>query len=319
MLFFFVPGYYWIWHRTHSYDAKVDQVAVLLESGASLHDALWAVQGVASREMLLAAKIGESTGRLAFCLQTLRSPARNDLSGLWLEIVPRIFYPLVLVAVVGSAWGFWTTFIAPKYRKIYSDFGMPLPDVTIWAMNTGRIVLNDSWIVGLVCMATLMLTPALILFPTLRWYFPGVGRYYRILVQSRMLQALAMLLAVGKPVPEALALMADSGYFIAPARWRLDKARRRVEQGEALADSLRRGRILPSSMFPLVQAAERAGNLCWALEELAEHLARRTARRVRRLSLVLFPFPIVVLGLLVAFVVYSFFLPLVQLMEALGE
>jgi type II secretory pathway component PulF len=124
---------------------------------------------------------------------------------------------------------------------------------------------------------------------------------------------------VGRPVPEALGRLRDTGYFVAPARWRLHKARRRIEQGEALADSLRRGRVLPAAMVPLVSAAERAGNLPWALAELAEHLAQRTARRVRQLSLVLFPIPIVAMGLLVGFVSYGIFVPLLQLMEGLGQ
>ena len=36
LLFFAAPGYYWFWHRRHSFDSKVAQLAIYLESGMSL-------------------------------------------------------------------------------------------------------------------------------------------------------------------------------------------------------------------------------------------------------------------------------------------
>src|SRR5205814_494015 len=124
---------------------------------------------------------------------------------------------------------------------------------------------------------------------------------------SRMLQAISFLIKVDTPAPQALEQIAETGYFIWPARRRLRNARRRVEQGESLADSLRRGRIVSTAMLPLVKAAERAGNLPWTLAELAENLAQRTLRRARRLSLIAFPVPIVALGLLVGFIMFAIF------------
>src|SRR6184192_871145 len=40
LLFFVLPGYYWVWHRRHSYDRKVARVAYFLEMGDSLPNAL---------------------------------------------------------------------------------------------------------------------------------------------------------------------------------------------------------------------------------------------------------------------------------------
>jgi type II secretory pathway component PulF len=319
LLFFVAPGYYWFWHRRHCFDSKAAQLAIYLESGMSLHQALQAVPGVASREMLLAAAIGEPTGRLGFCLQTLGSAGRSRLSGLWLEILPRVYYPLALLAVVCSILAFWSIYIAPKYQKIFADFGARLPQVTTWTIQLGDLVIGDWWMVAAALTTVVVLTFLLFVSATLRWYFPVVGRAYRALVRSHLLHALSLLLSVGRPAPEALGRLRDTGYFPAPARWQLQRARRRIEQGEPLADSLRRSRILPRAMAPLVSAAERAGNLPWALAELAEHLAQRTARWVRQLSLVLFPIPIVAMGLLVGLVAYGIFVPLLQLIEGLAR
>jgi type IV pilus assembly protein PilC len=317
--FFLLPGYYWIWHRRHSYEHKVARVAQYVEDGCSLHDALRAVRGVASRDMLLATAIGEPTGRLAFCLETIRSSARNQLAGLWMEVLPRIVYPLVVLMVVCGVLTFWVTMIAPKFQRIFYDHGVPLPTATNWLIRYGHIVGHFWWAVEIPFVAVMVLSILLIASATFRWYFPGVGRLSRVLVQSRMLQAIAFLIKVDTPAPQALAQIAETGYFIRPARRRLRRAGRQVEEGASLADSLRRGGIVSAAMLPLVKAAERAGNLPWALGELAENLAQRTLRRARRLSLITFPVPIVALGLLVGFIMFAIFVPIISLLERIGQ
>jgi type II secretory pathway component PulF len=99
---------------------------------------------------------------------------------------------------------------------------------------------------------------------------------------------------------------------------RLEDVRNQIEQGEPLGDSLFRVGLLPWRMLPLVHAAERAGNLPWALVEMAESLYQRTMRLIQRVMQVVFPATVVLLGCLVAIVVVSFFLPLVQLISELA-
>jgi type IV pilus assembly protein PilC len=134
-----------------------------------------------------------------------------------------------------------------------------------------------------------------------------------------MLQALSFLIKVETPAPQALAEIAEAGYFVWPARRRLLKARRRVEQGESLADSLRRGRVVSAAMVPLLKAAERAGNLPWTLAELAESVAQRTLVRARRLSLAAFPVPIIALGLVVGFIWLAIFIPVITMLQEVGR
>jgi type II secretory pathway component PulF len=319
MLFFVVPFYYWLWYRTFNYDRKVERVAELLQDGWSLHDALEFVPGVASRETLLAVALGEDTGRLAECLRAVRSPARRRLATAWLGLVPRFAYPLFLLLVINGVLTFLMLYIAPRYERIFREFGMSLPEATERALALGNFTLSYAWALAL---AVLLLTAVLVLLlvsPSFRWYFPVVGRLYRGYVCSQALQALAFLLQTGQPAPEALGVLAESDGFVGGARRRLAAVRRRVEQGEPLADSLRQGRLLPAAMVPLVKAAERAGNLPWALTELGGVLAQRLARRVHRLGLILSPVPVVGAGVLVGLIALGFFMPLIKLIDGLAR
>jgi type IV pilus assembly protein PilC len=314
-----VPGYYWLWYRGSNYDRKVERVAELLEEGCSLPDALRLTPGVASREMRLAATLGQDTGQLAGCLRALRSPARGRLATLWLELVPRLAYPLFLLLAINALLTFWMLYLVPRFQRIFRDDSLSLPEETERALALGYLAMSYSWILALAVPLLAALLVLLLVSPAFRWYFPVVGRLYRGYVHSQVLQALAFLLQLGRPAPEALGVLAESGCFVGGARRRLEGICRRVERGEPLADSLRRGHVLPGAMVPLLRAAERTGTLPRTLAELADLLAGRLARRVQQLSLVLFPVPIVGVGVLVGVIVLGVFMPLIALIEGLSR
>lgn len=315
LLFFLWPGYYWFWYRRFNFDRKVARVAGLLDMGYSLPDALYATPGVTPRQTVLAATVGESTGQLALCL---RHSIQTRLAPLWLEVVPRMVYPLLLLFFISGVFQFWVIFLAPKMEQIFREFGANLPEMTNRLLNLTGWLTDYGWFVLLAIPAAATVVLFLFLDANFRWYVPIVGRFYRRLMQSRVLRMLSILLETNKPVPEALGILAEAGYFPPVVERCLDRVRLRVEQGEPLADSLRRGKLLPRAMVPLVQAAERLGNLPWALGELSTSLANGMIRRLRRLSILIFPLVLIAVGSLVAFLALGMFLPLIDLMARLN-
>jgi type II secretory pathway component PulF len=315
-LLFLLPGYYWIWHRRHSFDARVHHLIVLIEEGVPLPDALRATGGVASRETLLAAAVGESTGNLAGALRALLHRRPNAV---WLEAAPRALYPVVVLLAMSVIVSFLALFIMPKFDKIYRDFGLKLPWLTEQLFDGVRALGHLVWLGVAIAAGGFWLGIALYLSPTFGWYFPGIGWFVRMTTRGRLLQMLGVLLEAGKTVPDALTVLIGSGYFGQGVRRRLAAVRHQVEQGEPLAPALERHGLLPASMTALLQAAERARNLPWALSELGGHLNQRAAVLVGRISMVLFPLSVFLVGLLVGFVVVGMFLPLLKIMEAVSQ
>jgi type II secretory pathway component PulF len=314
LLFFVLPGYYWFWHRRHSFDRKVLRLAKKLEQGKPLSEALRAVRGVVSRDVLLAVAVGEYTGRFAPCLRAAAGARMGTVS---LETLPRFLYPLVLLFFLFGMFGFWMIYLLPRMQRIFHDFHEPLPTITARLAEFGENVPP-----GFLMLALLVLPPlaaGLASFSVIRWRLPVVGRLYRMSTESRVLRALSVMLDAGAALPAALGLLADSGYFAQEARDRLEKVRNAVEEGEPLAESLRRGGLLRPALAPLVQAAERARNLPWALAELADYLSGRAARFLQRISQVVFPTSVVAIGALVGVMVGAMFLPLVALLTELSQ
>lgn len=310
LLFFVVPGYYWLWHRRHSFDRRLARVARRLEQGAALHAALRSEPGVASPETELAAAVGESTGRLA---QSLRGAVRGRLAPVWLEVLPRLAYPLLLLLVLASIVSFCAVFIIPKYQKIFADFRIELPGVTRGLLVVLEWTVHEAALLQAAMIVLVGLAVLWVFNGRARWSWPVLGRLNRMAVQGRFLRSLALLLETGVPVPRALAALGASGYFKGPVADRVEAARADVERGEPLADALRRRGLLPTAMTLLVQAAEKARNLPWALAELGEHLGSRSVQLAQRLSMLVAPLAIVLVGALVGFFVVGMFLPLVTM------
>jgi MSHA biogenesis protein MshG len=315
LLFFILPGYYWIWHRRHSFDQKLARLARLLESGVPLGLALEQIPGLASADTRLAVAVGQSTGRLDVCLRALKN---RRLGTVWLEVIPRFFYPLCLLAAIIGIMGFLTVFIIPKFQKIFADFHFQLPPLTQRFIEFSNLTWQYFWALPIAFLSGATVVAILVVSSTVRWFFPIVSRFYRMQVQSRLLDMLAQLLEAQTPVPEALAFLAAAPPLRGTVSRRLSAAHRAVDQGQPFIEALCRRGLLSRSAVAFSRAAERAHTLPWALRQLADVLGGRAARFLRQFSLAMTPVSVIAVASLVAFAVLAMFLPLIELLRLLS-
>ena len=79
-----------------------------------------------------------------------------------------------------------------------------------------------------------------------------------------------------------------------------------------------RGPAAPAGVGQL-QAAQRVGNLPWALHEMADSGRRRFIYRVQAVVQAAFPPVVILFGLIVMFIAVAVFLPLVTLIQRLAS
>ena len=311
------PGYYWLWYTRRTFDRRVETLADDVEMGVSFSEALAAVPALADAETRLAVEVGEATGQLAVLLQRAN---RERESAAWIELIPTLAYPLFVLQVVSSILTFQTLIIFPKYLRIFQEFGMtPLPESTRIVMALGEWVNVCSPFIGLGVMLVLAVFSIVVTDSTVRWYTPFVGHIYGWELQGRLLRMLGALTAAGRPLPEALELLAQSGEFPPVVQHRLIATVIDIEHGHAFAPSMASHGLLPNGMVAVVETAQRARTLSWTLPELGNYLSGRGLRFVRKLVQVVSPVLVMVMGLIVGLVVVGTFLPLVQLIESMGE
>ena len=77
-------------------------------------------------------------------------------------------------------------------------------------------------------------------------------------------------------------------------------------------------RVVKHSETLVLETAEQTGNLPWALETLATNLERRSAFRVSAFMEFARPILLIGMSLIVGFVAFAMFLPLVKLLNDLS-
>jgi general secretion pathway protein F len=106
-------------------------------------------------------------------------------------------------------------------------------------------------------------------------------------------------------------------YPSAVMRSRLSPVAVAVQSGANWCDALLSSRLISHAESALLKAAERAGNLPWALRQIATRRQKRTMYRLHTAVHVVYPLVILAFGAFVGFYVVALFVPLVSLIQAL--
>jgi type II secretory pathway component PulF len=298
--------------------AEARRLASRLEAGWLLPDAVDASGKLFPPEARVTIRVGHAAGTLA---EALRNAAggRDSHDAVWSQVAGKVLYLAFVVFFGNLMVTFLMLKIAPAMQKIFVDFDAELPAITLLCFFvSGSTALYGGFL-------SAILFPAMGLFTYyclfryigwIHWDLPGVTRLLRRLHTAAILDALATVAQRNQSFRDAIATLAR-GYPKRAIRRRLRRVLADLEAGVDWCDSLaRRGLIRPADRAVL-QAASRAGNLPWALREMADSNRRRFAYRAHTWLQVLFTLVILMFGLIVLLFVVSYFLPLISLIRNL--
>ena len=303
--------------RGGPFGGRARRLASMLKAGVPLPDALQRLPGLLPAEVLPAIHVGYESGALAAALRRVAS-VRDFRRPIWLAMAGRLVYLVVLVVFGMGIVTFMMVKIVPSFEKIFADFDAELPVMTVLLISVSQAVL-DWWFL---LMPFFMLIVLLLLYVLLRyigliqWDLPGMGRLVQRLDAAAILETLALAAEHRRPMPEAFATLART-YPKASIRGRLRGVLSDLEGGADWCESLFARGLIKRADRAILQAAQRAGNLPWALREMAESSRRRLAYRLYALVQLLFPPFILAIGGTVMFIVVSLFMPLISLIQNL--
>ena len=302
-----VTGMYQIWTAS---------LADLLRQGASLPEALDTIPKLVPRRASLMIRMGWESGNLALGLKEAGA-SRETRQPILHAIGGRMAY-LGWVATIGTfIVAFVLYFIIPKFEAIFRDFGVMLPELTLLVIRTSHFMVDYSWLGVLVFLSAMIYGLVGLLGPG-DLSIPVFDRLFARRHMITILRSLAVVVSAGRPIPPALDAL-SRWYPAAWVRKRLTQAAVDTSQGVDWTEALFENGLLSSSDVGVLTSAQRAGNLGWALRELAETGERRWAYRLQAWSQLLFVLTMLILGTLVFLLAVSFFLPLITLIERLAS
>lgn len=298
--------------------AVLDHVHGAVVEGRRLSDAM--AREPASFPPLYRAMVraGEGAGTLPHILDRLADLLERQarVRG---KVLSALAYPIVLALVALFVVAALMIFVVPKVVEQFDSVGQQLPLLTRIVIALSDLLTHYWWaLAGLAALAVLVAARAL-RDETLRLRFdaallrlPLIGRLIRDLHAARMARTLSTMVAARLPLLEGLRLTTGTVHNRALRAASADITEA-IRTGGSLSAALRRAGIFPPLLVYLASSGEAAGRLDLMLERAADYLEREFDGFTATALSLLEPAIIILMGAIVAVIVLSILLPILQL------
>ena len=240
------------------------------------------------------------------------------------KVLTALAYPIVLAVVALLVVTALMVFVVPQVVEQFDSVGQELPLLTRIVIGISYVLSNYWWAILLVIGLTAVVASYALRDPTIRLRFdtawlklPIIGRLTRDLHAARMARTLSTMVGSRLPLLEGLTLTAATIYN---RRLKLasDEIVTAVRGGGSLSAALKRTELFPPLLVYLTASGEASGQLDSMLERAADYLEREFDTFTASALSLLEPAIIVVMGGIVAAIVLSILLPILQLETLAG-
>lgn len=310
-------------HEKEAQRRAIDRVHAGVIEGRRLSDAM--AREPKSFPPLYRAMVsaGESAGTLPQILERLSGLLERQ-AAMRSKVISAIAYPVVLAIVAVFVVVALMVGVVPQVVEQFDTVGQELPLLTRIVMGISSFLASYWWavLIGLGLIGALgwqLLKDESIRLRFDSWLLrlPLIGRLTRDLHAARMARTLSTMVAARLPLLEGLML---TGQTIHNRRLRAgsDAIVEAVRGGGSLSAALRRTGLFPPLLVYLAASGEASGQLDTMLERAADYLEREFDGFTATALALLEPAIIVVMGGVVALIVLSILLPILQLQSLAG-
>ena len=239
------------------------------------------------------------------------------------NIKAALFYPAIVVALMGVVVFIMMTFVIPQLANLYKSLSveLPLPTQIIISIS-GFFVVFWPLIIGLVVLS---------MFLYRRWYkteagrliidnfmlkIPIFGNLIKKAILTELSRTLGVLIGSGSLIVDSLIQTSETIGNIHYRNAVADVAKK-VENGVTIGDAMSSYSFFPPLLVQLVKIGEQTGKLDENLLKASEYFERETEQLIKTLTTTLQPLIMVVLGVGVAFLMISIITPIYSLISAI--
>lgn len=236
------------------------------------------------------------------------------------RIISALVYPAALVGLSVALIAVMTIWVMPRFTDFFSTLRVDLPLLTRITMGISLFVKEHA----VILLAVLVGLTLLVLnfsrteagrgaISKLRLRIPLLGPIFHRLALSEFCRSLATLLAGGIPIVTGLEVAVgavSNSYF----RQRLEPMIDSVSEGQSLAASLEEIGVGSDIVIDMVEVGEATGSLDTMLSDVSDFLDEEVETSLQRLLSLLEPVMLVLMGIIVATLLISVYLPLFSLL-----
>jgi type IV pilus assembly protein PilC len=307
-----------------TFKAALDDVYEKVRSGSALSEAFDA-QRLFSGVYTASLMAGEKSGSLE---QVIRRYVQHIkvIAAVRSKVISALIYPAVLVCLSIAVVSLIVFKVVPEFAAFYNQEGsgaqLPMSTRIVVAISTnlvGNAGLIVATIAGLITVGVLWFRRPRARSMLHAWVLklPYFGPLARKFATAQVSRTLATLLSGGIPLVNALDIAAKSvgNRHIAD---HLAVVARQVREGGSLAGSLSERGIFPHVAVEMVEVGESTGALADMLNSVADFYDEENETSLTRFSNLIQPILLIVMGLIIAGLLLSLYMPLFQLSSIRG-
>ncbi len=293
-----------------------------IEEGKSLSAALSKYPSVFSPVYISLIKASEGSGLLDKTLLRLAETLEKQqkLKG---SIKGALAYPIIVVLMMIAVVFIMMIFVIPQLGELYESLGVDLPWTTQIVIGLSKFSIN-YWPVVLVSVVIVLYlltrwrrtVEGKLMIDSLLLKMPIFGKIIKNSILAEFSRTTGAMLGSGTLVIESLKEAADVTGNVHYSNAVLDVAKR-IEKGVTMGDAMAFYALFPPNLVELVKIGEQTGKLDETLTRAAEYFENEVDLSIKVLTTALEPAIMIVLGVGVAFLIFSIITPIYQLTQAI--
>jgi type IV pilus assembly protein PilC len=291
-----------------------------VEAGSTLADAFAKHPRIFSEMNLSMIRAGEIGGVLDEILNKIADLMDKEYV-LRQKIKSAMAYPTFILGAAVIAAIFMLTFILPQFVGVFAQFGGDLPALTkVLVMFTKFF--NQFWYLFFIFFVALFFaflayirTPnGKLNFDRFKLSVPIFGELNRKTSVARFTRILGTLIKSGVPILEALKVSSDAiGNLVISIA--VNNAKTKIKEGQSISGPLAASGVFPPMVTQMIMVGEESGELEEMLVNVASFYDQEVDRSVERLTAVIEPVMMVVIGLTVGVLVIAMYLPIFNMVN----
>src|SRR5438105_3762938 len=304
----------------------IGKLALSIEGGSTFSEGLAQHPKVFNKLYVNMVKAGELGGVLEVVLARLADfmEKAQKIKG---KVVAAMFYPSAVITVAICILTILMVWVVPKFKDIFKDMlpGEKLPGFTRFVLGISdaiahHFVVSFCVIVVLVIafLFTIRTRPGRRVWDRFKLNMPVLGPVINKVAISRFTRTLGTLVSSGVPILQALTIVKEtSGNVIIGSA--VGAVHEGVKEGETITAPLEASNVFPPMVISMVDVGEQTGALPEMLMKIADNYDDEVDNAVSAMTSLLEPIMIVFLAVIVGSIVIALFLPLISLIDQLGD
>jgi type IV pilus assembly protein PilC len=305
----------------------IGELASSIEGGSTFSEALAQHPKVFNRLYVNMVKAGELGGVLEVVLKRL-SEFMEKAQKIKGKVIAAMFYPCAVMVVAVAIMGVLMVFVIPKFKEIFEGTlgnGRALPGFTQFVLGISEMIQHHIVRTMIIAIAIFIALNLFVrtkfgrkLFDRFKLNMPVLGPVISKVAISRFTRTLGTLVSSGVPILQALTIVKEtSGNVIVGNA--VAAVHESVKEGETITAPLEASNIFPPMVISMVDVGEQTGALPEMLMKIADNYDEEVDNAVAAMTSLLEPIMIVFLAVIVGSIVIAMFLPLIDLMENVGD